>query len=130
MRKKPLLNGLYFKKPDNLWIILLLAGMFFLSSLITLLILLSVTGGESAPTATSEPQISGALSSEGLMFHDFLLQDEDQFLEKSDYLLREQMARWGDEQVNRFWIPLKKIALDILIKENDNRVEEIFKDIP
>jgi hypothetical protein len=46
------------------------------------------------------------------------------------YLLRPKLDRWRDEQVNRYWIPLEELALDLVRKENDRRIEALFEEIP
>jgi hypothetical protein len=45
-------------------------------------------------------------------------------------LLRPRLMRWREEQVGRYWIPLEDIAADIVRRENDRRIEELFEDIP
>ena len=124
MRKKAL--------PDYKWIIPLLVALFFLSSLITLFILMAGNMREPIPPAAGWKPHSQSESSiqKGLTLNDFQLQNPDQDQPAETYLLREQMERWSDEQVNKFWIPLDEIALDIIIEENDRRIEDIFKDIP
>lgn len=46
------------------------------------------------------------------------------------YYLRPKLDRWGAEQVNRYWIPLDELALDLVRKENDRRIELLFEEIP
>ena len=48
----------------------------------------------------------------------------------AQYFLRPKLDRWGDEQVNRYWIPLEELALDLVRKENDRRIEMLFEEIP
>ena len=124
MRKKAL--------PDYKWIIPLLVALFSLSSLITLIILMRGNIREPIPAAAGGKPQSQSESSirKGLTLNDFQLQNPDQDRPSETYLLREKMERWSDEQVNKFWIPLDEIALDILMEENDRRIEDIFKDIP
>ncbi len=118
--------------PDHRWIIPLLVGLFFLSSLITFIILMRGTGQNQIPAAvTWKPQYKSETSiQKGLTLNDFQLENPNQDKPAEIYLLREQMEKWGDEQVNRFWIPLDEIALNIIMEENDRRIEDIFKDIP
>jgi hypothetical protein len=46
------------------------------------------------------------------------------------HLLRSKLKRWGEEQINRYWVPLEEIALDLVRRENDRRIEKLFEDIP
>ena len=46
------------------------------------------------------------------------------------YLLREPIDRWSDQQVQRYWIPLDKIAVDLIRKENDRRMRALFEGVP
>jgi hypothetical protein len=43
---------------------------------------------------------------------------------------REPLARWQQEQIDRFWIDPQSIAADYLVKENDRLMEELFDTIP
>jgi hypothetical protein len=61
---------------------------------------------------------------------DFMLPLEEELSSSSPYQLRPRVLRWNEEQVNRYWIPLQEIALDIIAKENDARIEEMFAEIP
>ena len=122
MRKKAL--------PDTRWIISILAGLFLLSVLITLFILLLSGRNELKTAADNGYYLSGVDAQRRLTRQDFLLEDDSRSRQTGIYPLRERLERWGDEQIDRFWIPLKGIALDIIKKENDKRIREIFKDIP
>jgi hypothetical protein len=127
-------------------------ALFLLSALITLLILLS--GGnkadlepeaEEVPIATVE-QIIGEFSASGagvrqstgvgagaedaLNVQDFILPRNVEGDSPEPHLLRPRLERWQEEQVNRYWIPLEDIALDLVRRENDRRIEKLFEDIP
>ncbi len=121
------------------------SALFILSVLVTLLVLLSgrsgVEGepeGENVP-ASSVEQIIEDFSMRGtqvrqaestLSVQDFMLPREVKGDSSEPYLLRPRLERWGEEQVKRYWIPLEEIALDLVRRENDHRIEELFEDIP
>jgi hypothetical protein len=46
------------------------------------------------------------------------------------YLLREPLARWSPEQVQRYWIPLEQVAVDLIQRENDRQVQALFEGVP
>ena len=128
------------------------SALFLLSALITLLILL--TGREKidlGPEAeevpiTSVEQIIGEFAASGgqsrqavspvtgvegtLGVQDFILPGNVKGDSPEPHLLRPRLERWREEQVSRFWIPLTDIALDLVRRENDRRIEELFEDIP
>jgi hypothetical protein len=135
-------------------LILLFAALFVLSALITLVVLRS--GAEAAATvqrseegrpAASVGRIMGEFSAAGsggapgsrsgemgrhdpLSVQDFILPSTVRPDSAGPYLLRPRLDRWGEQQVDRYWIPLDEIALDLLQRENDRRMEELFEDIP
>jgi hypothetical protein len=122
-----------------------LSILFILSVVVTLAVLLARAGGSDAepegennPVGSAEQIIEdfvgggpGGRQPEGaLTVQDFILpggveRDGDQ-----PYLLRPRLERWGKEQVDRFWIPLEEIALDLIRRENDRRIEKLFEGIP
>jgi hypothetical protein len=61
---------------------------------------------------------------------DFILPRDVKGDRAEPYLLRPRLERWREEQVNRYWIPLEEIALDLVRRENDRRIEELFEGIP
>lgn len=69
-------------------------------------------------------------SESALSVQDFMLPREVKGDSPEPYLLRPRLDRWGEEQVKRYWIPLEDIALDLVRRENDRRIEELFEDIP
>jgi hypothetical protein len=128
------------------------SALFVVSALVTLLILLSGRRGidavaerENAPVTSVEQLLedfsgSGApagqaagmrLSAvEAPSVQDFILPQDVKGDSPEPHLLRPRLERWGEEQVGRYWIPLEDIALDLLRRENDRRIEQLFEDIP
>lgn len=60
---------------------------------------------------------------------DFLL-DEDPIGTEEPYLLRPRTPRWSEEQVARYWVPVRDIVLDIVSGLADRRMDELFEDVP
>ena len=126
------------------------SALFLLSALITLLVLLSGRsrvdagpGGEEVPVSAVERLIddfsapgararqpAGIGAGETLSAQDFILPPKVRGDSTEPYLLRPPLERWRGEQVNRFWIPLEDIAADLVRRENDRRIEQLFEDIP
>ena len=128
------------------------SALFVLSVVITLLVLRSGRNGveaepeeEGAPVSsvqqiiddfsgggTQARQWGGAgIGTEGaLSVQDFVLPRDVQGDSPGPYLLRPRLDRWGAEQVNRYWVPLEDIASDLVRRENDRRIEELFEGIP
>jgi hypothetical protein len=114
-------------------LIVLFFALFALSCLITLAVLRSGAGQAARPGRTeagrapvsSIERIMGELS-----VQDFVLPRTIQPDSTGPYLLRPRLERWGEEQVDRYWIPLEEITLDLLQRENDRRMKELFEDIP
>ena len=128
------------------------SALFVFSALITLLILLSgrekvdlVPESEEGSKAAVE-QIIGEFSASGaesqrssspgsgaedtLSVQDFILPRNVKGDSSEPHLLRPRLERWREEQVNRYWVPLEDIASDLVRRENDRRIEELFEGIP
>ncbi len=114
-------------------LIFIFSGVFVLSALVTLLFLVlrSPAADEEIGQHQAPQRELEILSSKELSFGDFITNLDLQDSRQEDYyLFRKQFESWSEEQVDRFWLPLHDITLDILVKKNDELVEEIFKDIP
>lgn len=131
--------------PEKTGRIAAFSALFVLSVLITLLVLLAGRNGvEEEPEGQSVPvssveqviddfsgrgapagQSTGALSAQ-----DFILPQAVKGDSPEPYLLRPRLERWREEQVDRYWIPLEDIARDLVRRENDRRIEELFEGIP
>ena len=113
--------------------ILIFSGVFILSSLVTLLFLVlrnSAGDEEIGHYQTSQRELE-ILTAKELSFGDFITDLDLQDSRQEDYyLFRKRFESWSEEQVDRFWIPLHDITIDILVKKNDELVEELLKDIP
>jgi len=114
-------------------LILIFSGVFILSALVTLLFLVlrnpaadEEIGQYQAPQRDLE-----ILTAKELSFGDFITDLDLQDSRQEDYyLFRKQFESWSEEQVDKFWLPLHDITVDILLKKNDELVEKLFKDIP
>ena len=119
--------------------------LFVLSGLITLMILTSgerktsfpeseLDTGQGASVQRIVEEFSRSEESAGkdsvLTVQDFLLPENPDVGGSGPYLLRQRLERWSEQQVQRYWIPLEDIALDLVVKENDRRIESLFEDIP
>jgi hypothetical protein len=129
--------------------VVLFSALFLLSVLITLVVLsgrrpavgspAAETEGEPAPsveqiiaefTGTGSGPVAATGSGGIVSVQDFVLPEVVQEDAGAPYLLRPRMNRWQQEQIQRYWIPLEEVALDIVVKENDRRIEKLFEDIP
>jgi len=114
-------------------LILIFSGVFILSALVTLLLLVlrnpaadQEIGQYQAPQKELE-----ILTAKELSFGEFITDLDLQDSRQEDYyLFRKKFESWSEEQVDRFWLPLHDITLDILLNKNDELVEKLFKDIP
>ncbi len=121
MRKRLRLEEL---KPAQ--IVLGLAGLFLLAVAVTLVLLLATR--RPAPEAGRRPQTAEA--PEPLEAQDFLMESDEPPALPRIFLYREPMPRWSEEQVRRYWVPLDQAVVDILKKENDKRIEQLFREVP
>lgn len=46
------------------------------------------------------------------------------------HAFREVLSSWGEEQIKAYWIPPRKISIEIISKKNDTYIKEIFEGIP
>lgn len=111
---------------------LLIAGaaLFVLSVIVTLAVLLPAGGRRSEPAAEPEAAARGEPSPLKLRARDFILDEPVEEPQPEIYFFRPPLARWSEEQVKRFWVPLNEVAQEILRQENDRRVEKIFEGVP
>ena len=122
--------------PERRKMVVVFSCLFIVSAVTTLAVILSTgrnaesgllpdDGGQrqvQAPVVSALDREIGSL--------DFMLPLEEELSSSSPYQLRPRVSRWNEEQVNRYWIPLQEIALDIIAKENDARIEEMLAEIP
>ena len=131
--------------PEKTGRIAAFSALFVLSALITLIVLLSGrNGGEAKPKEEDAPvssvqQIIEDFSGQGaqagqladtLSVQDFILPQTVKGDSPEPHLLRPRLERWQEEQINRYWIPLEDIARDLIRRENDRRIEELFEGVP
>lgn len=111
------------------WRVLLFAALFLLSGLLSWLVLAGRDRGAAEITEEAEQPRPRSDAPPKLYFHDFILGQPENALPEI-YLWRSRTPRWDEEQVGRYWIPLKEITLEILARENDERIGELFEEVP
>ena len=42
---------------------------------------------------------------------------------------RPRQARWSAEEVARYWVPLRRIATDLVAAQNDRAIQRLFQDV-
>lgn len=127
-------------KGKNLLIIAALGIVFILAVLFTLIFgLRSARRVMNPSTATTphsytpslEESISGfglEMTTEQLRLADFMLDESiDPIYDSHYYYYREQRSSWTEEEISKFWIPIREITVDIVAHENDKKIEAIFK---
>jgi len=127
------MKGHMVKLDKKKGLILIFSGVFVFSSLVTMLFLvLRNPAADEKMGQYQAPQIElEILTADELSFGDFITDLDLQDSRQEDYyLFRKRFKYWSKEQVDRFWIPLHGITVDILVKKNDELVEELLKDIP
>lgn len=121
------------------WLAPILIGLSILSAGLTLLVM-----HPSRPPArpAAEPAEAAGKAGRGgtaarvgddfsLSFRDFEIPPEPESGESAGFHpFRDRYTSWSAEQVDRFWVPLREIAADILARENDEKIERMFQDIP
>ena len=69
--------------------------------------------------------------SDSSVYSRLLLPEDKRGLIADDHVpLRSRRLKWSREQVDRFWIPPESIVLQLLKKENDAVLEDIFESVP
>ena len=120
--------------PEKTKRIVVFAGLFVLSALITLAVLSS--GSKIVERKTTDdfsvprPDDSNIPTGDLLNVQDLILPMRVEEGRVEPYFLRPKLERWREEQVNRYWIPLEELALDLVRKENDRRIDTLFEEIP
>lgn len=111
---------------------LLLAGaaLFVLSLIVTLAVLLAAGRRGAGPAAEPKAPTRSELSPMRLRARDFILDEPVEEPQPEIYFFRPPLARWSEEQVKRFWVPLNEVVLEMLKRENDRRFEKMFEGVP
>ncbi len=106
------------------------ATLFVLSIMVTLAVLLGTGLRRPAPEARPEAAAPAEPSPTRLRAPDFILDEPIEEPQPKIFFFRPPLARWSEEQVKRFWVPLNEVVQEILRKENDRRVEKLFEGVP
>jgi len=111
-----------------IYYIIIIAVIAFIISLIVIITTLPKQEA-AAPVVSNTPEKTEEPDS--LATVDFMLPDTwKQTEELQSYSFHQVLPSWGSEQINHFWISPRKISIEILSKQNDTYIEELFADIP
>ena len=124
MRKRLRLEDL---KPRQL---ALGAGALFLLAVAVTLAILASSPRKRAPVQAARPAAPAPSQAAPLGIQDFLLEAPEAPAPPGILLFRERTPRWSEEQVRRYWVPVKQAILGILRRENDRRIEELLREVP
>jgi hypothetical protein len=112
--------------------ILIIAAAAVASAVITVVVLtVSYNAGErrTLAQASAGTQGSGALTRE-LSTEDFLLPLAPPASQPPDYYpFRPRILRWTRENVDKFWVSPRRIALDAISAVNDRNMESLFEKV-
>lgn len=109
----------------------ILAGLFLLSALVTFLVMLpSMRRPATAAAEPRERPVGTEAIDLSVSLPDFLLPEESAAGGQGIELFRRRFTSWSEEQVRRFWIPVREIARDVLERKNDEEVDALFQDLP
>lgn len=120
----------WFRREQLIVFAAVVGGLTVVAVVVTAVIV--TTGDEPSPaisTAAEEPVPSvGAV---GVDASDIVFpRHADNATPLEQRRFREPLARWQEEQIDRFWIDPQSIAADYLVEENDRLMEELFDTIP
>ena len=125
-------NSFFFStsKEKKIFIIylIIIAGLTLLISVIVILATMPKyeNGERTEITEQKIPDENNKISLSELIIPDSWARvHETQF-----YSFREKLSSWSEEQIKEYWIPPRKISIEILSKKNDKYIKEIFEDIP
>lgn len=79
---------------------------------------------ESIPTEISTSKKFDLLISDMIIPEDYTEEPSSRW-----YLSRPPLRKWSEEQIARYWIDPRQIGIEILEKENDRLIEEMFEDV-
>jgi hypothetical protein len=115
------------EKKIFIFYLVLLAVLAFGISLVVLLV--SIPGQEN----TSIPAVTAETTPEPDKLHlqDFIMPDTwIPIHESAAYSFHQVLPSWGRQQIEQYWISPRKISIEILSKQNDTYIEELFANIP
>jgi hypothetical protein len=138
LKRRPTLERILPENLDTRRLVLLGAGLFLGSAVVTLIILLAGSGGGGRAQREVPPTeaLSSVQKGADIGVADLILPDEvgrvsgEPSPAGPPYLLRPPRSRWTEEQIKRYWVPLEQIAVDRIREENDRRIEELFEGVP
>ncbi len=98
-------------------------------ALLAVILLLLFWNKPAAPIAAGTPNT--ILKQEDFPYSSIRVpEDKLQLVPSDPVLLRDRRSSWTDEEVHRYWIPLDPIVSELLQKENEKIVEDIFANVP
>ncbi len=115
---------------DKNQIIIIFAIIGLLTIFVTLIVFLGAEKEETVeytyPELTPDDMLATSLTAS-----DFLIEKPGLLEFDSEYyLIREQYEQWDWTQVQKYWVNIKNILIDILSKENDRKMEDLIDSIP
>jgi len=85
---------------------------------------LAAASGSVKPAAEASPQ------QPVLSLEDFIIPEAPQPAPLPRYYpFRPRIEKWNPQLVEKFWVPPRQVAVDILGAVNDRNMEELFKDV-
>lgn len=109
---------------NQIFIVFTIIGL--ITVFLTLVVYLSTK--EEEKTQYTIPEIN---PEQNLASSDFLLEKPDLMdIGLEYYLLRKQFKKWEWVQAEKYWVNIKRIIIDILTLENDEKMEDLIERIP
>jgi len=115
--------------------VLFIAAVAFLSVVVTLIVLTVSSNARERRTADQARQKQGKVAVSGeegaLSVDDFLLPAAPQAEQPPAYYpFRPPVLKWTRENVDKFWVPPRRIAADAIGTINDRNMENMFEKVP
>ncbi|HVO38955.1 MAG TPA: hypothetical protein VMV03_08000 [Spirochaetia bacterium] len=116
--------------------VLIIAGAALMAVIITLAVLVGSSRaadrrrGRNAAQAPVTLPAAAPREQPALSLEDFILPDAPQPAPLPRYYpFRPRMERWNPQLVEKFWVPPRQVAIDVLGALNDRNMAELFKDV-
>ena len=119
---------------DKNQIIIIFAIIGLLTIFVTLIVFLGAKKEETVEYISPELTLYNGLTNgvtNSLTASDFLIEKPGLLEFDSEYyLIREQYEQWDWAQVQKYWVNIKRILIEIVSKENDRKMEDLIDSIP
>jgi hypothetical protein len=111
--------------------VLFVSILALLTFVVTLVLFLGRQSRMENPTTPIETVKIESDEVKRLLPSDFVMVEEELVsLDHRHYPFRVQIKEWSPAQVNKYWIPVRDILIDIISRKNDRLLEEILETIP